>query len=86
MLARPTKSGVLLQQMIGRGLRRYKDVAGNDLKKNCLVIDFVDTFADGGLHATVPTLLGLRSDFEFRDGTFLPVFSVVCRLTTILRS
>ncbi|KAJ3413003.1 hypothetical protein HDV05_008654 [Chytridiales sp. JEL 0842] len=68
ILGRPTRSSGLLQQMIGRGLRRFKDENGNDLKENCLIIDMVDTFRDGGLNATIPTLLGLRHDFQFSGG------------------
>ncbi|KAJ2779793.1 hypothetical protein GGI15_003761 [Coemansia interrupta] len=53
LLARPTRSAVLFQQMVGRGMRRAPG------KQDCLVVDFVDAL-DGPLpQVTVPTLLGL---------------------------
>ncbi|KAJ3226196.1 hypothetical protein HDU81_007436 [Chytriomyces hyalinus] len=69
ILGRPTRSGVLLQQMIGRGLRQHK---GGD-KQNCLVIDFADASSenDYGIHATMPTLMGLRPDFKIPEGVDL---------------
>ena len=54
LLARPTKSGVLLQQMLGRGMRLFPG------KEYCLVLDFVDVIDDRMVLATVPTLLGLN--------------------------
>ncbi|KAJ3094472.1 hypothetical protein HK100_006123, partial [Physocladia obscura] len=70
ILARPTQSGVLLQQMVGRGLRLHEG------KKNCLLIDFLDQTADNdmGVISTLPTLLGLRSDFEIPQNTNLSEF------------
>ncbi|KAJ3266656.1 hypothetical protein HDU77_011405 [Chytriomyces hyalinus] len=69
ILGRPTRSGVLLQQMIGRGLRQHK---GGE-KQNCLVVDFADTSSenDYGIHATMPTLMGLRPDFKIPEGVDL---------------
>ncbi|OLY84556.1 putative mitochondrial ATP-dependent helicase irc3 [Smittium mucronatum] len=55
-MARPTKSHVLFQQMVGRGVRLYK------YKKNCLVIDFVDNFSKSSKLVGFPTLLGLDPD------------------------
>jgi hypothetical protein len=52
LLARPTKSSVLLQQIIGRGLRLAPD------KQYCLVLDFVDVNPHDIQRATVPSLLG----------------------------
>ena len=52
ILARPTVSKVLLQQMIGRGMRLYEG------KEDCLVLDFVDNIRGQDL-VMVPTLLGL---------------------------
>ncbi|KAL2915739.1 putative ATP-dependent helicase IRC3 [Polyrhizophydium stewartii] len=66
-LARPTKSSGLLQQMLGRGMRRYED------KKYCLVFDFVDTISRSSQAATVPTLLGLRPDFDCEGKTLSEV-------------
>lgn len=61
LLARPTQSGPLLQQMIGRGMRTWPG------KKNCLIIDFVDNIEGRGAQemiCTVPTLFGLGSQDE----------------------
>ncbi|KAF9348802.1 hypothetical protein BGX26_012813 [Mortierella sp. AD094] len=52
IMARPTKSNVLFQQMLGRGMRLYPG------KEDCLVLDFVDIVKGEGL-VTLPTLLGL---------------------------
>ncbi|KAJ3336418.1 hypothetical protein HDU91_001787 [Kappamyces sp. JEL0680] len=68
ILARPTKSGVLLQQMLGRGMRLYKD------KAYCLVLDFVDTIGSRMMQATVPTLLGLDPAYDLCN-TSLKEFS-----------
>lgn len=55
LMARPTKSSTLFQQMFGRGMRLHPS------KKDCLVIDFVDNFSRAGRAGlvTIPTLLGL---------------------------
>jgi ATP-dependent helicase IRC3 len=55
IMARPTKSNVLFQQMLGRGMRLYPG------KEDCLVLDFVDVVRGDGL-MTVPTLLGLDTE------------------------
>lgn len=55
IMARPTKSNVLFQQMLGRGMRLYPG------KEDCLVLDFVDVVRGDGL-VTLPTLLGLETD------------------------
>ncbi|KAG0352618.1 hypothetical protein BGZ54_002662, partial [Gamsiella multidivaricata] len=55
VMARPTKSNVLFQQMLGRGMRLYPG------KEDCLVLDFVDIVKGEGL-VTLPTLLGLDPD------------------------
>lgn len=60
LLARPTKSPLLLTQMCGRGLRLFPK------KEDCLFLDVVDTLQRGSL-MTVPSLLGLSPDFDF-DG------------------
>lgn len=67
ILARPTKSGSLYTQMVGRGTR-LQDGTGNLLeaiaagvqleKTECIVIDICDTTRRHSLQ-TVPTLLGL---------------------------
>ncbi|KAJ1918548.1 DEAD DEAH box helicase, partial [Mycoemilia scoparia] len=56
IMARPTKSPVLFQQMLGRGLRLFES------KKDCLVIDFIDSFSKDNLVVTTPTLLGMNPD------------------------
>ncbi|KNC53661.1 DEAD/DEAH box helicase domain-containing protein [Thecamonas trahens ATCC 50062] len=60
VLARPTKSQGLFQQMLGRGLRTAPG------KTACIVLDVVDSFANKaksrGL-VTLPSLLGLAPDF-----------------------
>ncbi|GJJ71409.1 ATP-dependent helicase IRC3 [Entomortierella parvispora] len=59
IMARPTKSNVLFQQMLGRGMRLHPG------KEDCLVLDFVDVVRGDGL-VTVPTLLGLETDAVLR--------------------
>ncbi|PHZ16287.1 P-loop containing nucleoside triphosphate hydrolase protein [Rhizopus microsporus ATCC 52813] len=63
LMARPTRSATLFQQMFGRGLRLHKG------KKDCLVIDFADNFERGGTAGivTIPTLLGLSSKKELTN-------------------
>ncbi|PVU95726.1 hypothetical protein BB561_001643 [Smittium simulii] len=56
IMARPTKSGVLFQQMVGRGVRLSSE------KKNCLVIDFFDHFSGNVRLVNIPTLMGLNPD------------------------
>ncbi|KAJ1950721.1 DEAD DEAH box helicase, partial [Linderina macrospora] len=58
LMARPTRSLVLFQQMIGRGVRLFEG------KKNCLIIDFVDMFSNKTSVVTVPSLLGLDPHME----------------------
>ncbi|ORX50573.1 P-loop containing nucleoside triphosphate hydrolase protein [Hesseltinella vesiculosa] len=55
LMARPTRSSILFQQMMGRGMRLFPG------KNDCLVIDFVDNFKRSGL-ITIPTLMGLDPD------------------------
>ena len=65
ILARPTKSAGLFQQMIGRGLRTYPG------KSSCVVLDVVDSFQSRAKKqslVTLPTLLGLSPDFAVEDG------------------
>ncbi|ORZ33368.1 P-loop containing nucleoside triphosphate hydrolase protein [Catenaria anguillulae PL171] len=60
ILARPTRSGILYQQMLGRGLRLHH------AKSDCLVIDVVDLHIKADL-VTVPSLLGLDPRFVVHD-------------------
>ncbi|KAJ3126412.1 hypothetical protein HK098_007545 [Nowakowskiella sp. JEL0407] len=63
LLARPTASSVLLQQMIGRGLRLCQG------KEDCLLLDFHDVVNNKIQLATIPTLAGLDPQFSF-EGDF----------------
>ncbi|CEP12934.1 hypothetical protein [Parasitella parasitica] len=67
LLARPTQSATLFQQMFGRGLRLFPG------KEDCLVIDFVDSFTEKGKHSlvTIPTLLGLSASEAIEDRDIL---------------
>jgi superfamily II DNA or RNA helicase len=56
-LARPTRSGSLYTQMIGRGTRLHPG------KENCLVIDVCDSSKRCSL-VTLPSLLGLPPTFD----------------------
>jgi ATP-dependent helicase IRC3 len=58
LLTRPTKSPVLLQQMLGRGLRLSEG------KEYCLVLDFEDSFNQNIMKANVPSLFGLNNNFD----------------------
>ncbi|KAF9161766.1 hypothetical protein DFQ26_004170 [Actinomortierella ambigua] len=60
LMARPTKSNVLFQQMLGRGMRLYPG------KEDCLVLDFVDVVRGDDL-VTLPTLFGLDPSTVFEQ-------------------
>ncbi|KAF9184875.1 hypothetical protein BGZ50_003412 [Haplosporangium sp. Z 11] len=64
IMARPTKSNVLFQQMLGRGMRLYPG------KEDCLVLDFVDIVRGDGL-VTLPTLLGLDTNAVLKKETVI---------------
>lgn len=59
LLARPTKSGVLYCQMVGRGTRLFLG------KIDCIVIDVVDATAKNSL-LTLPTLMGLSTTLDMK--------------------
>ncbi|RHZ53794.1 hypothetical protein Glove_437g10 [Diversispora epigaea] len=61
IMSRPTKSPVLFQQMIGRGMRLSKE------KEDCLVLDFIDSYTQFPDLATVPSLLGFNPEAEMKD-------------------
>ena len=62
IMARPTRSSLLFQQMVGRGLRTFPG------KENCLVIDCVDDFKGKKVKlVTTPTLFG----FPIPEGSVL---------------
>jgi len=72
VLARPTKSGSLYTQMVGRGTRLQKDTgnlveaiaAGVKLEKTeCILIDVCDTTSNHSLE-TLPSLFGIDSDLD----------------------
>ncbi|CAG8699181.1 5377_t:CDS:2, partial [Acaulospora colombiana] len=60
IMSRPTKSPVLFQQMIGRGMRLAEG------KEDCLVLDFIDSYINFPDLVTVPSLLGLKPDTEMK--------------------
>lgn len=74
VLARPTKSTLLLTQMLGRGTRipegysHISEVPVND-KRLCLVLDVVDTTSKHQL-CTVPSLLGLPAQIDLKGTTY----------------
>lgn len=59
LLARPTKSGVLYCQMVGRGTRLFGG------KSDCIVIDVVDATAKSNL-LTLPSLMGMHSGLDLK--------------------
>ncbi|KAI9219213.1 P-loop containing nucleoside triphosphate hydrolase protein [Blastocladiella britannica] len=62
VLARPTRSSVLYQQMLGRGLRLHSS------KADCLVLDVVDQHTKADI-ITVPSLLGLTPEHTVTKDT-----------------
>ncbi|KAJ2491921.1 DEAD DEAH box helicase [Coemansia sp. RSA 2050] len=74
MMARPTRSSVLFQQMLGRGMRKSPG------KQDCLVIDFVDSFRRSISLITLPTLLGLDPALVLKDTDVLDQESMMRQL------
>ncbi len=84
LMARPTKSSLLFRQQIGRGLRpspspeEYAAGFAGELKKYCVIVDFCDV---AGKHAgalnTVPSLFGLRPNFDMQGKKALEVLDEV---------
>lgn len=74
LMLRPTKSPVLFEQMVGRGLRliAYQDPENPDAewlidwgaKSFCSIYDFVDQQATEAGSQTLPKMLGLHPDLE----------------------
>ena len=60
-LARPTRSGSLYTQMVGRGTRLHPG------KENCLVMDLVDNYRHNSL-ITLPSLVGLPPAMDLHGG------------------
>ena len=73
IMARPTRSSVLYQQIIGRGLRLHPN------KTDCLVIDMVDVCAANSL-MTTPALFGLRSEFDAEGEDIVETFNNMSNL------
>jgi superfamily II DNA or RNA helicase len=74
VLARPTKSALLLTQMIGRGTRlpegcQHISAVGEEGKKDCIILDVVDTTSKHQLY-TVPSLLGLPAQIDLKGATY----------------
>jgi len=69
--ARPTKSSLLFQQMVGRGTRLETGVENRlthpfPLRKpNCLILDVIDNSKRHSL-ATVPSLFGMPAELDLR--------------------
>jgi ATP-dependent helicase IRC3 len=74
VLARPTKSLLLLTQMVGRGTRlpvgreHISDVMEGE-KDHCVVLDMADVTNHHNL-ATVPSLLGLPQNLDMKGETY----------------
>jgi superfamily II DNA or RNA helicase len=62
VLARPTKSGSLYTQMVGRGTRLLEG------KTDCSVIDVVDNYRRCSL-VTLPSLLGMNPELNLQGGS-----------------
>jgi superfamily II DNA or RNA helicase len=62
VLARPTKSGTLYTQMIGRGTRLHPG------KTSCTVLDVLDSYKKCSL-VTLPSLLGLNPLLDLHGGS-----------------
>ncbi len=74
VLGRPTKSALLLTQMIGRGTRlpdgfgNISEVGPNN-KQNCLILDVADVTGKHHL-CSVPSLLGIPKDLDMKGETY----------------
>ena len=66
LLARPTTSGILFTQMVGRGTRLYPG------KLDLIVIDVVDGTAKHTL-LTLPTLMGMQACLDLKGRSLLDV-------------
>jgi ATP-dependent helicase IRC3 len=81
LMCRPTKSGLLFKQQLGRGLRPFpapealynswrKGADPGPIKPYCVVLDFMDLAGRHNLNS-VPTLLGIQSKFDMKGETAL---------------
>lgn len=73
-MTRPTKSGILFQQMIGRGTRIWTG------KEKLTVYDFVDNTSSNSLK-TVSSLLNLNKPLDFKGHDLIEVSEFVDKLT-----
>lgn len=73
LMARPTQSGILFQQMVGRGTRL------NPGKEYLTVIDFVDNTYKQSLQTTA-SLLGMKGALDFKGRDILEVRESVEKL------
>ena len=73
LMARPTQSGILFQQMVGRGTRLFEG------KEYLTVIDFVDNTYRQSLQTTT-SLLGMRGALDFQGKDILEVQEKVEKL------
>jgi ATP-dependent helicase IRC3 len=74
IMARPTKSSVLYQQIIGRGLRLHEG------KGDCLIVDVVDTCRENTL-MTTPALFGMPQDFDAEGEDMVQVYNEVQKMS-----
>lgn len=84
LMCRPTKSGLLYQQQIGRSVRPFpapEDRPGwtGWVKPYAIVVDFVDVCGRHQLN-TIPTLFGLPSQFNFNGEKALSVLEEIDEL------
>ncbi|KAJ7244750.1 P-loop containing nucleoside triphosphate hydrolase protein [Mycena haematopus] len=75
VVARPTRSRNVFAQMIGRGMRLSPKTG----KKDCRIIDFVDSASRVSGIVSVPTLFGLDPDTILIEGK--PLDHIHCRAT-----
>jgi ATP-dependent helicase IRC3 len=95
-LLRPTRSPVLFQQMLGRGLRLHPaKVTGGPCatkvathytsrhpQSDCLVLDLVDMMR-GNTVVTLPSLLGLAPTFDAKGDDIVTVFQEMRALAAV---
>jgi hypothetical protein len=70
IMARPTKSGLLYTQCIGRGTRISEG------KENLIVIDLTDNSRNHQL-VTLPSLFGLKPEFELKGKSITDTLEIV---------
>jgi len=82
LMARPTKSTMLYQQCLGRGVRPAIDLSpyntseerieaiGASEKPHMMIVDFTDNSGDHEL-VTAPVLFGLTKEFNYKGGSII---------------